>query len=376
LNAYQCHVFLDWRELRSTAEEPWDRLSDDLAGRGVADLNDALLRLELRPAHEALRWLLEPALVRQLSELADTAQGAPGKQPAAEPLLEEFSRRAWQRCDDFLRKAHSFCLLHGIPVLAPEGPGPASLEARFHERLRQAMRIPELEKDFPEPWPLAARTVLPSFSPHASSVALWAPVLAWRALELLAESVDGGKPGASALELFERLHLREPMGHAFQSLGLEGEDGWRAAARLKVALLLEAGVFGKAPRGVAAVAPLRTELSQALRSPAFWQDTDVRWLIGLHEAEGHFYFVREPFEELLWWLELPRLLALTAEVQPERDAARKMNREVAEATLAAQRAGYRLDRLIAGKAAEQDEGDAEAADEATPQGEGTSDETK
>ena len=28
LHAYQCHVFLDWRELHATAEQPWDRLSD------------------------------------------------------------------------------------------------------------------------------------------------------------------------------------------------------------------------------------------------------------------------------------------------------------------------------------------------------------
>ena len=28
LHAYQCHVFLDWRELYATAEKPWDRLCD------------------------------------------------------------------------------------------------------------------------------------------------------------------------------------------------------------------------------------------------------------------------------------------------------------------------------------------------------------
>ena len=69
LHAYQCHVFLDWRELRATAEKPWDRLCDHLAGRGVPNLEDALIGLELRPAHDALRRLLDPALVRKLAEL-------------------------------------------------------------------------------------------------------------------------------------------------------------------------------------------------------------------------------------------------------------------------------------------------------------------
>ena len=31
LHAYQSHVFLDWRELHSTAEKPWDRLCDSSA---------------------------------------------------------------------------------------------------------------------------------------------------------------------------------------------------------------------------------------------------------------------------------------------------------------------------------------------------------
>ena len=38
LHAYQCHVFLDWHELHPTAQQPWDRLSDWLNGRGVPDL--------------------------------------------------------------------------------------------------------------------------------------------------------------------------------------------------------------------------------------------------------------------------------------------------------------------------------------------------
>src|ERR1700677_4693145 len=36
LHAYQCHVFLDWRELRATVAQPWDKLCDQLNGSGVA----------------------------------------------------------------------------------------------------------------------------------------------------------------------------------------------------------------------------------------------------------------------------------------------------------------------------------------------------
>jgi hypothetical protein len=70
LRAYQCHVFLDWREMRATADKPWDCLCDELNGRGVPNLEDELINLALRPVHHALRRLLDPALVRTLAELS------------------------------------------------------------------------------------------------------------------------------------------------------------------------------------------------------------------------------------------------------------------------------------------------------------------
>ena len=45
-----------------------------------------------------------------------------------------------------------------------------------------------------------------------------------------------------ALDLFDRLRLREPFAQAFAALGFEGEEGWRVAARIKVVLLSGAGV--------------------------------------------------------------------------------------------------------------------------------------
>jgi hypothetical protein len=70
LHAYQCHVFLDWRELRATEEKPWDRLCDQLNGSGVPSLDEAMVNLELQPVHDALRLQLDSGLVRLFADLA------------------------------------------------------------------------------------------------------------------------------------------------------------------------------------------------------------------------------------------------------------------------------------------------------------------
>jgi hypothetical protein len=348
LHAYQCHVFLDWREMHATAEKPWDRLCDHLAGRGVTNLEDALISLELRPVHDALRRLLDPAMVRKLAELYEHAPAGPEKQKVLELEREEFFEVAWRRSREFLREARSFYRAHNDGSLPLDLTNPASMAARFRELTRAAMRIPALEALFPEPWPMAARRVLPSLSPRLTATAMWGPVLAWSTLELLAESVNAQNPQRAALDLFDRLRLREPLAHLFESLGFASEESWRVAARIKVALLIEARIFSPLPpaKTTAPVEALATLRRIPVLSPALWQDPDVRWLTGVHDTAGHSYFVKEPYEELLWWLQLPSLCKLAAQSVPARGAIQAIGLSIAEAMTAAAAAGYCIDGLF------------------------------
>jgi len=241
----------------------------------------------------------------------------------------------------------------------------------FRERLRGALRIPALEALFPVPWTVAARRMIPSASPQRTATALWGPVLGWCALELLAESIDAENPERASLDLFDRLRLREPFAQAFTALGYEGEEAWRAAARIKVVLLTGAGVGKQSAEAVddaaaatkieaaepvsAASAPQESGKSDEVSAlgdervaiaPTLWLDPDVRWLTGTHESEGHAYLVREPYEELLWWLLMPSLLRLGSETAPSRAAIAEMSKTVEEALATAEAAGFRIDALL------------------------------
>jgi hypothetical protein len=185
---------------------------------------------------------------------------------------------------------------------------------------------------------------------------MWGPVLGWCALELLAESIDAENPERIALDLFDRLRLREPFAQAFTALGFEGEGGWRVAARVKVGLLTWAGV-GKPEDTIAATDPEAVTSEWVALSHALWLDPDVRWLTGVHEAEGREYLVRERYEELLWWLSMPSLLRLAGDTAPSRAAAslaevRAMCKAIEKALTAAAFAGYRVDLLLTPATAE------------------------
>jgi hypothetical protein len=351
LHAYQCHVFLDWRELASTAKQPWDRLSDHLNGRGVANLDDALVNLELQPVHSALRALLDSGLVRQFADLAEHPRTLDvGVNKEIEAERAELFEAAWTRCENFLRVSQrAYQERAGNEASSVQPANPSLLRTAYRMRLRAAMRVPVVESLFAAPWPAVARSVLPSPSPQLTATAMWGPVLGWSVLELLAESIDRENPERVALDLFDRLRLRETFAQAFAALGFEGEESWRVTARIKVGLLTWAGV-GKPVEAIATTEPTEVTGARVALSPDLWLDPDVRWLCGVHEAEGHDYMVRERYEELLWWLLMPSLLRLAGETAPSqvaanRAAVRKMSRTIEEALATAEAAGYRVDLL-------------------------------
>lgn len=363
LHAYQCHVFADWRELQPTTEHPWDRLCDHLNGRGARNLDDALVNLELRPVHDALRRLLEPGLVRQFADVAEHPRvWIVDKTRPVDRERSEFFDEAWARCEGLLRAAQTAYVAR-LPedkkLSADKVPTePGLLVQAFRQRLRAAMRIPSMEALFPKPWTPAARRILPSPSPQLTATAMWGPILAWCALELLAESINVAEPERVALDVFDRLRLREPFAQSFESLGFEGDEGWRVAARIKVVLLAGVGV-GEGEPAAAEKQPSETATSasepayeaegsseKVALAPALWQDPDVGWLTGLHEAEGHFYIVREQYEELLWWLLMPSLLGLAVEPNPSRESIAELSKTVSEALETAEGAGYRMDELL------------------------------
>ena len=355
LHAYQSHVFLDWEELRPTAQKPWDKLCDYLNGRGVHSLDEALIALELRPVHDAVRNLLEPAVVRLLADMAEfppqPGEPAQKKSPKAQ---NAFLERAWTACAELISTAlPAYARMTG-KTQSDVAVHPESMAAAFRKRMREAAQIPAQEAMFPEQWSAQARRVLPNANPQLPATALWGPVFGWCALQVVAEAIDATRSKAVALELFDRLRLREPLAHAFNALGLEGEAGWRAAGGVKVLLLVEARVEkdkqSSAAEALASEAASKTAPAvcdyKLVIPQRLWDDPDIVWLTGAHEAEGHTYVVREPFEELLWWLQLPELLRVAESPSRSREDLAAIQKCATEALATLHGAGYRLDSFF------------------------------
>ncbi|HEY1987695.1 MAG TPA: alpha-amylase family glycosyl hydrolase [Terracidiphilus sp.] len=398
LHAYQCYVFLDWRQIHATADKSWDRLCDQLAGRGVPSLDDAMANLELRPVHDALRAALDPAIVRLFADAAESPRSpAVPIEKRIGKRQSEFLDAAWGRTEALVPAVQSAWSRFAGQRLPVPPMHSDSLAPIFRKCLRAATRLAASEALFPTPWDSAARRTLPNSSPQVPATALWGPVLGWCLLYVLAESVSTENPERIALELFNRLRLREPFAQAFNALGADGEQGWRASARLKVLLDARAALTEKTPATESKIgakpklpsSPSLDAASQALASEAasktpsagasitqsltakpqapvhaeephlndtnpqseiipagLWKDPDLRWLTGFNEAEGHSYVIRESYEEMLWWLLLPDLFKLVNMAVPTRAAASAISSKIDKTLTDLEKAGYRVDNLL------------------------------
>lgn len=330
LRGYQHVALLQWRELRSTAAEPWDRLCDALHGSGVYSIEEALSKLQLRPVLEALRQavsaenidifaelsrerevqedqladdllptgsnegLLSKIEQEEIQDAPEASQTTQRATTSVDPRLKNFIDHAYQFKDRAkeLSERDGGTLMNRPQKVETTTSEPEAHEGK-HDRCSQwtaaSLHLPVLVSAFPESLQAAANVVLPNFDPRISPIQTWAPVLAWLAFHTLPPDFD-------PLEVFEKLNLRWALAETFSSIGLEGEAAWKAAAQVGVLVRFA----GEKPS------------LEVLRTKEFWQDPDVRWLAGVNTSAGIEYINQERFEELLCWFELPPLVELAA----------------------------------------------------------------
>ena len=318
LRGYQYAVLLDFRELYATAEQPWDQLAGVLGSGGVHSVYETLLKLRLRPMHEALRHAISPETLREVAasccvlpeeqETATSVTQAPEASAAVKnPLREVFAEESkvvpqpvdppkvtGPMLDKFF--GHAWLFFERAAIVEREDGNTGftrstESDAKFRKQVRAAACLPSAEGRFASAWPECAKKVLPNRedqTAHEGAGQAWAPVLAWLMIDNLAGDA------AEAPALFDRLQLRSGLSEAFRSVGVEGENVWRMAARIRVLL----------------ANPAVTTMAQ-LAAPSLWEDADFRWLTGLSVSEGVTYLNKECFEEMVWWLQLPQLLAGT-----------------------------------------------------------------
>jgi hypothetical protein len=323
LHAYRYAVLQHWRVMVKTTEKPWDQLCEVLHGTGVYNLDEALSKLRLQPVFDALKRTLSPVVIEAFIEAAEARQDHPTAKDDHKKLRPE-SRGIDSAVASIVGHAEEF--FKTMAALPEYTAVPPKLEP-LEKSLEAVAALPRLVSS-PQTWSVTARTVLPSNHSSKRASAVWAPVVAWNVLQFIARGRE------ETLAVFDQLQLRTGLAEAFSKLGLEGEDAWRAAARVRILL---SGTYENAGLSEKTVK----------FSPAFWSEPDVRWLLGVNESEGTLYFNKECIEEIFWWLQLPTLVAELEKGKVDPQVLTAMQEQYQAQVAKAKQSGYKFKDYLA-----------------------------
>jgi hypothetical protein len=287
LDAYEGHVYWEFREVTDGSAGQWRRLADRLAGAGVPSLEASLRDLQLEPVHAPLRALFAGGEIAAVLE---------GRASAADL--------------DALQAGFEAVLVAVADATGLAGAGdPAAIAAGVRARAEGAFaRLGATDE------PLAAEDR--------------AAILGWLALARTGELAPRADVAATSLAWYDELRLAPIVAGGFRSAGLEESAAWAAADTVRVLLALTrpSEVRG---RGTARDTRL---LERWLARPA------VREAMGVNTWQGVEWLDRERYAALATWA-----IRLDA-IETAREADTGL---VDRLATAAEAAGYRVDRLLA-----------------------------
>jgi glycosidase len=324
LAAYKCHVFLDFREVQDNEWHHYAQLTSYLNGRGVPNVEAALRELFLQPVHYAFRELVNAGVLSRLIDcrLADRD----------EQLNAEVISQVEQKVAHVIGEAKK--------LTGGTGDGTA-LAREVRQKLEALLRLPVLRSRFPVPrsrqYERATEYVEAGLRDDRAA---WPTLLGWLFTHALGRVVDEAGFQQIGRSWIDEWLLGKIIAGALRDLGLDDGAAWQAVATIKILtshqLWFEIHASGE------------ERAYQVLES--WLKDDDVQQFLQVNRYQGVLWFNKEAFEQLLWWMLVVAVVAISSD--PRRPAD-EVTREIAEhydvvrkVQQAEEESGHQVEKLL------------------------------
>jgi glycosidase len=302
LEAYKCHVFVDWREVQDNEWRQYAHLADYLDGRGVPSIEEALREVFLQPIHGPFRELINAGHLRWL---IDNRAVEPGAKLDGD-ILDEAERRA-------------LALLLEIQAFTG-GPGDPEAIAREIRRKLELALATDADDD----------------------PAYWGTLLSWLFSHALGQVVTETDAAAQSRSWLDEWLLGKLIAGALQDLGLDEGGAWWAVGTVKVLVSHQASLVQSLPLDPS---------KQAYRVLRGWLgDSEVQQFLQVNRYRGELWFNHEAFGQLLDWVLTLTTIQIGADpalTEAEAEAQLADCREIADRLREAEAASeYQVARLL------------------------------
>ncbi len=313
LDAYKCHVFLDWREVQDDESRQLAHLAAYLDGRGVPSIEEALQEVFVQPVLTPFRKLVNAETFRQLMVARVTK---PGGQIDPE-LLAEIERRIL----DLLGAIRAFNAVDGEQTTSASDTADTAVVALETDIARGIRSKLEAILQLPV---LAARYSLPGSRKYKAAVealgaqldddlAVWGTLFSWLFAHALGEVVDGAAPEALSRSWIDEwllgklvaVTLRDFSDRGLSDSGVALDEGAVQRVVGMVKILISHCLWFEAE------GPQNRRAYQSLVS--WLRDTEVQRFLQVNRYGGALWFNKEAFEQFLGWMLTVAVVEISAQ---------------------------------------------------------------
>jgi glycosidase len=297
LEAYKCHVFLDWREVQDNEWHQYAHMADYLGGRGVPSIEEALREVFLQPVHYPFKDLVNASAFRRLIDKRVTTRD--GAQDLT-PLLDEVEQKALHLLSEMQQFTGGGQEQAGTTAVEPK-----AIARELRRKLEAALQLPILAQRFPLPrTPKYQAAVERVHSRLDGDPAAWGSLLAWLFTHALGKVVGQEGYAAQSRSWMDEWLLGKLIAGTLQDLGLDEEAAWWAVGTIKM-LINHQGWFEAA-----------ASKKQAYQILVSWlRDSEVQQFLQVNRYGGVLWFNQEAFEQLLTWMLTMASVEISADPQ-------------------------------------------------------------
>ncbi|NOK59999.1 MAG: alpha-amylase [Chloroflexi bacterium AL-W] len=326
LDAYKCHVFLDFREVRDDETRRYAELNAYLDGRGVPSVDEAIRETFLQPIHRPLRELINAEMFNRLMA-ARVAVHEDGQSNGAidKAIIDDVE----QKMLTLMREAKTFVDATGDEeVIAKD----------ISSKLQVILSLPVLEQQLPKSKTRHRAAIASLNNEIMDASELWDSVWSWLFIHSLGRLITEEAYEQQSRSLIDEWLLGHVITRALEDKGLDERAVLHALVRVKQ-LTSQQRWFE------------RHKIAQVYAMLESWlSDTAVRQLLGVNRSQGILWFNKEAFDRLLWWMLFVAVVSVTADSKHNKTETTSIivacYDTIEKLQKAADSAGYQVEKLL------------------------------
>lgn len=275
LNAYECHVFMNFYQVFDTEAKQYQRLEAYLRGRGVPSINEALKELMLAPILDPLRDLINPESLKKIY------------QNRLNPHQKDLNQALLENHTEAFRH-----LLESIEVFVNVQKDLAPIVREEQRGTEAILQLLVFEDRYPFPGSQRYDEVINYIKENLNDYPfIWYVLLIWNTLRLMGRVItDELNYVEISRSWFDEWGISRLVHRVLEMLGLAQEQAKSAINILRLLIGHQNWFIGVEKRTT------RTVMEEWLSAE------DIRVFINVNRYQHKLWFNKESFESMAWWL--------------------------------------------------------------------------